>query len=1361
MVVDGKKSKLIPVFVSCIGMIATSLVLGCISWFSINNKFKPTNLTSSVLTSYFDSLDSSNPADGSAENPFLITKPAHLYNLIGLHKTDKLFEIDGIEKQFWEFGFYFEFGKDMFDVNGHYGGTDGDKEFYSYNDQGVLEDGIQSNYLNMNYYFGDNALSPIGTATHPFTGHIYGNNLTVTNIHIKGDGCADIGIFGYVTEDASIENLYFDGVDIDVRNVDLQNDMNAIYHPQRHDKVNVGYIAGHVEKNDSFSHVYVNNCKIHNSEGTEVAQNNDYGYFGCTSYGLGNPVPSGEGFQYELNPDKMYDYLETNYNSFKSSGLRLRGDYIGNGTGSVSSALQQGSSGGNHYDIIGDNGDGTVDHSYSFASIGYEEGDAVQNVWYREGAAYNSLPTNTQVMEDEPVVAGNYAYYNGSTWDFYRNTSNNTPASAHFIANTVFFTTTRPDLTDYIWTWYWDSGKFPRRYLTHSNGGVGSIDNVGYNSNSGQYFAVVDYPGMTDNTHGEYIQDGQYVRSDANRTVYIMDHISGSPVKYLYVANNNVRNLKWGEYEDAADPEQSLGCAFHMNGGLGAVMSFKVGTQKYVLAYQNNEIRAIPEGSGTPAYFSLCGAGCNDSNLKADSFNLVTNANDLQNNNEICIAYGLNPQNGGVEVMSAKQSTYNRKSVSNQVTNSGGVAQMMDNAEFAHLTLRRNAEDSTWSFYDETYDGFLSATSSFSDQMQIGEIFNNNSHFTISIDSSGAATIKTKGGEASHNVLRYDVENGVFSCFDIGKQPVYIYKRQNDGLRDRVFLIQGASQNCYANFGGVKQNISPMYWSTPGESALTKFTRFVEGPEAIGDFNFRATGYESTTTVEMSQGSGGGTLDGWVRCMEASDLTAGCTYVIATYSNTYCSTAGPLVDGSMQQVTGTTFGGNGKMITVLDPNALQFTLEGSSGHWKFLYGDDYLCNGGKGQLNFDDEGNNEWTITFADNFYVTIQDNEGSGGKILYNLQEGNERFTTMDLGKDILLYKKSDNVANITFIADEIAATMDPYYQCNVIDPTGGCGIYSDGLVLYPGSSVYSPDYYDKTDAAHGTTGSQFYNMFATKDVVNIKVPNFGSLDFGTITITGEGESPVFMKGLDYEEDMQYLAFNDGSIRCENESKVEGQFKYTLNLNIYNIYNLSYCSLGLDEDGKSIITSSYDTTSGQVTPNENITGYYDVNTKKKDEHGDDTDERVIDKFVLTLGNVTDSNCKITKIEYKFNAADGNMINFGKVGYRTAIYEGGETDGLGNNVKEASLVSGPVMNFEYEIPTGGAYMFAQVEYTYDSIYEKYVYSITVRCSVDMTIIIFNYDAQRELVKVNGVLRSGAYNSLLIEGTEPPIGGWSK
>ena len=140
MTAKKNKKALVSLLSINIGFVFVSLVVGCFAWFSVADEFDPFNIKSSVVTAYFDSRTSSG-ADGTESNPFVITRPVHYYNLVELTLSDKKFNVNGEQKYFWEAGYYFEFGKD-FD-------GDGDKEFYSYDDNGVIQEGniISSNMV--------------------------------------------------------------------------------------------------------------------------------------------------------------------------------------------------------------------------------------------------------------------------------------------------------------------------------------------------------------------------------------------------------------------------------------------------------------------------------------------------------------------------------------------------------------------------------------------------------------------------------------------------------------------------------------------------------------------------------------------------------------------------------------------------------------------------------------------------------------------------------------------------------------------------------------------------------------------------------------------------------------------------------------------------------------------------------------------------------------------------------------------------------------------------------------------------------------------------------------------------------------
>ncbi|MCF0108312.1 MAG: hypothetical protein HUJ59_04880, partial [Bacilli bacterium] len=155
MTFKNKKKTLASLLTINVGILFTSLVIGCFAWFSVADEFDPFNLKSSVVTAYFDSRSTSG-ADGTYDNPFVITRPVHYYNLVQLTLSDKKFDVNGEQKYFWAAGYYFEFGKD-FD-------GDGDKEFYDYDDNGIIREGKTTNYLNLEYYRGSRALEPLGNA---------------------------------------------------------------------------------------------------------------------------------------------------------------------------------------------------------------------------------------------------------------------------------------------------------------------------------------------------------------------------------------------------------------------------------------------------------------------------------------------------------------------------------------------------------------------------------------------------------------------------------------------------------------------------------------------------------------------------------------------------------------------------------------------------------------------------------------------------------------------------------------------------------------------------------------------------------------------------------------------------------------------------------------------------------------------------------------------------------------------------------------------------------------------------------------------------------------------------------------------
>lgn len=236
------KKKLLIIIISVLLLFSsTSITFG---WFisrtSVNLDFK-----GSVVTSYFHC------GTGTENDPYVITRPKHLYNLTMLYQNLEGFDDEGI---------YFQIGYDL--------DNSGILKVYNYSNDGHPTN-TYSTTLNMNYY---TEFVPIGTVTHPFKGIFNGNGCTINNLTITGSGETDIGTFGYVAAEANIQNLYLNNITIDITGGSYTSHVS-----HTNSKCYLGYIAGHIVTAGSFSNVYVNNCNI---SGQLSGFTSDWGYFG-------------------------------------------------------------------------------------------------------------------------------------------------------------------------------------------------------------------------------------------------------------------------------------------------------------------------------------------------------------------------------------------------------------------------------------------------------------------------------------------------------------------------------------------------------------------------------------------------------------------------------------------------------------------------------------------------------------------------------------------------------------------------------------------------------------------------------------------------------------------------------------------------------------------------------------------------------------------------------------------------------------------------------------------------------------------------------------------------------------------------
>ena len=272
-------------------MLLTSVSVS-FAWFAKLNSADLDENGGSVVTRYF------HKGDGTAENPYEITRPVHFYNLVMLYQANPA--VKG--SNFITASTHFRIGTKDLDLDG----KDELDEFSVF----AYEDGQATNNpsktLDLASY--KDGLFPIGSAEKPFQATLDGENITLKNLKIVGSTSLngttyttpDIGLFGYVSnkggdteQTPTIKNLYIDSMTIDLTNVDISgehlNTLTTVTHdPTKHTDhaAYVGYIAGHIITGAQVNDVYVNNCTV--TGGNEAYSG--FGFFGCVEDKDGNIV---------------------------------------------------------------------------------------------------------------------------------------------------------------------------------------------------------------------------------------------------------------------------------------------------------------------------------------------------------------------------------------------------------------------------------------------------------------------------------------------------------------------------------------------------------------------------------------------------------------------------------------------------------------------------------------------------------------------------------------------------------------------------------------------------------------------------------------------------------------------------------------------------------------------------------------------------------------------------------------------------------------------------------------------------------------------------------------------------------------
>ena len=192
--------------ISLISLLAATLVLSIGATISLYDKYAKGNGTYGQvsLRSYYES------GSGTEEDPYVITRPRHLYNLSRLQGLG----IYGEKK-------YFQLGK----VN--LGGVDSNGVPMCYADDSSL---TQLPFLDMSGSNQNvNPINAIGSEALPFYGEFNGQNVEIKNLNVYANP-QDAGLFGYTAHGSSVHNLFLSNITIHA--LGYTSDYADLYSPE-------------------------------------------------------------------------------------------------------------------------------------------------------------------------------------------------------------------------------------------------------------------------------------------------------------------------------------------------------------------------------------------------------------------------------------------------------------------------------------------------------------------------------------------------------------------------------------------------------------------------------------------------------------------------------------------------------------------------------------------------------------------------------------------------------------------------------------------------------------------------------------------------------------------------------------------------------------------------------------------------------------------------------------------------------------------------------------------------------------------------------------------------------------------------
>ena len=297
---------------------------------------------------------------------------------------------------------------------------------------------------------------------------------------------------------------------------------------------------------------------------------------------------------------------------------------------------------------------------------------------------------------------------------------------------------------------------------TYADSYLNTIDNLVIKGSGG---ATLQYNAASDQNRFRYFASANqkpialYRQNGTGSDEEIQYVKLSTPENLKAVVDGNVVNLNWTEVENATNYDVIVAD--------GDTTNVKTNSATLTLEYDTEyTINVVAKGGVgfTDSDAAEVSIKTGEKTVVTGTWTLVTDASPLAVGDKIIIAAA-----NSAFALSTTQNDNNRGKAA--ITKGDGTATFGEDVEV--LTVEFGKVDDTFAL--NTGSGYLCAASSSSNYLHTEETLSANSSWTITVDSSGVATIKAQG-TYTRNWLRYNSTSSIFSCYASGQQDVAIYR---------------------------------------------------------------------------------------------------------------------------------------------------------------------------------------------------------------------------------------------------------------------------------------------------------------------------------------------------------------------------------------------------------------------------------------------------------------------------------------------------------------------------------------------------------------------------------------------------------